>query len=57
MSFGLYLTGFIILVIGLAMGAHLMHVPPRWIGVGVVVLVGFGVLTGVATTRHRDPSD
>ncbi|MCU1338570.1 MAG: hypothetical protein JWO19_4151 [Bryobacterales bacterium] len=57
MSFGLYLVGFIILVVGLAMGAYLMHVPPRWIGVGVVVLVGFGVLSGVATTRHRDPSD
>lgn len=57
MSFGLYLTGFIILIVGLAMGAYLVHIPPRWIGVGVVVLTGFGVLTGVAVTRHRDPSD
>ncbi len=56
MSFGLYLIGFIVLVIGLAMGAHLMHVPPRWIGVGVVVLMGLGILTGVTMTRHRDPS-
>ena len=57
MSFGLYLTGFIILIIGLAMGAQMMHVPPRWIGVGVVVLMGFGILSAVATKRHRDPSD
>jgi peptidoglycan/LPS O-acetylase OafA/YrhL len=56
MSFGLYLVGFIVLILGLALGAHLMHIPPRWIGVGVIVLVGLGILSGVATTRHRDPS-
>jgi len=56
MSFGLYLVGFIVLIIGLALGAHMMHMPPRWIGVGVIVLVGLGILSGVATTRHRDPS-
>lgn len=57
MSFGLYIVGFIVLIIGLATGAFLMHVPPRWIGVGVVVLIGLGILTGVTTTRQRDPSD
>lgn len=57
MSFGLYMVGYIILIIGLVMGAYFLHVPPRWIGVGVVVMIGLGVLSGVATTRHRDPSD
>jgi len=33
-----------------------LHVPPRWIGVGVVILVGLGVVTGVTTTRNRDSS-
>jgi hypothetical protein len=56
MSFGIYLIGYIILIVGLAMGAHLLHVPPRWIGVGVVILVGLGVVTGVTTTRNRDSS-
>jgi len=56
MSFGIYLVGYIILIIGLAMGAHLMHMPPRWIGVGVVILVGLGVITGVTSTRNRDSS-
>ena len=56
MSFGLYIVGFIVLIVGLAMGAFLLHVPAQWIGVGVVVMVGLGVLTGVTTTRHRDPS-
>ncbi len=56
MSFSLYIVGFVILIVGLATGAYLLHVPPQWIGVGVVVLVGLGVLTGVANTRQRDPS-
>jgi hypothetical protein len=56
MSFGLYLVGFIILIVGLAMGAHMMHVAPRWIGVGVVVLAGIGILSGVTHTRGRDSS-
>ena len=56
MSFTLYVVGFIVLIAGLAWGAHLMNVPPHWIGVGVIVLVGLGIITGVTGTRHRDPS-
>jgi hypothetical protein len=56
MSFGLYLLGYIVLIIGLAIGAHLMHVPPRWIGVGVITMIGIGILTGVTRTRRPDPS-
>jgi hypothetical protein len=56
MSFGIYLIGYIILIVGLAMGAHFAHMPPRWIGVGVVILVGLGVITGVTSTRDRDSS-
>jgi hypothetical protein len=56
MSFGIYLIGYIIMIVGLAIGAHLMHVPAQWIGVGVLVLVGLGILHGVTATRHRDPS-
>ena len=55
MSFGLYLTGFIVLIVGLALGAYFLNVPPKWIGVMVVVLIGLGILTGVTTTRKRDP--
>jgi hypothetical protein len=55
MSFTLYIIGYIIFIAGLAWGAHLAHVPPRWIGVGVVVLAGLGILSAVTTTRHRDP--
>ena len=57
MSFGIYVVGFIVMVGGLAMGAYLLHVPPRWIGVGVIVMIGLGILTGVTSTRQRDSSN
>jgi hypothetical protein len=56
MSFGLYIVGFIVLIVGLGIGAHLAHVPNQWIGVGAVVLVGLGILKAVTHTRQRDPS-
>jgi len=56
MSFGIYLVGYIIFVVVLAIGAHMLHMPPRWIGVGVTILVGLGVITGVTSTRNRDSS-
>jgi hypothetical protein len=56
MSFGLYIVGFIVLIVGLAIGAHLAHVPNQWIGVGVVVLAGLGIVKAVTNTRQRDSS-
>jgi hypothetical protein len=55
MSFGMYVLGYVIFIIGAAIGAHFLHVPPRWIAVGVVCLMGIGILSGVTNTRHRDP--
>ncbi len=54
MSFGMYMVGFIVLVIGLAIGAFLLHVPQMWIGVGVVVAIGLGIMVGVTSTRQKD---
>jgi hypothetical protein len=56
MSFGLYILGFVILIAGLAMAAYLMHVPAMWIGVGIVVMAGIGIISAVSATRQRDPS-
>lgn len=53
-SFGLYLIGFLILISGLAYAAYLIGAPPVWIGVGAIILIGFGIITGVARTRQRD---
>jgi hypothetical protein len=54
-SFGIYLVGYIILIVGLAMGAHLLHVPQKWIGVGIVCLIGIAIIHGVTATRQKDP--
>ncbi len=56
MSFGLYLVGFLFLIVGLAIGAHLLHISNQWICVGVIVLAGIGIVTGVTSTRRPDPS-
>lgn len=57
MSFALYVIGFIVLIVGLSMGANLLHVPARWITVGDIVLVGLGIISGVTGTRQRDSSN
>lgn len=54
-SFSIYLIGFIVLIIGLAYAAMLVGVPPVWIAVGVIVLVGIGILTGTSRTKTKDP--
>ena len=54
MSFGIYITGFVIVVAGLIYGAALLRVPAHWIVVGGIVLVGIGILTGVKATRQKD---
>jgi hypothetical protein len=56
MSFGIYAVGYLILIIGLAYLAHLMHIPQHYILAGAIILVGIGVVTGVQCTRHKDPS-
>jgi predicted signal transduction protein with EAL and GGDEF domain len=56
MSFALYIVGYVILIIGLALGAYYLHVEPRWIGVGVLVMIGLGIATGVSRTRQKDPA-
>jgi urea transporter len=55
MSFGLYLAGYVVLIVGLAMGAYLAHVPQKWIGVGVTCLIGLAIIHGVTATRQKDP--
>ncbi len=50
MSSAIYLIGYAIIILGLALGAHYMHIADRWIIVGVIVLAGMG-LTGFAKSR------
>ena len=54
-SFGTYLVGFIILIVGVAVAAFLLNVPSIWIGVGVIVLVGLGILKATSQGKQKDP--
>ena len=56
MSFALYAVGYLIVIVGVAYIAHLMHVPQAWIGGIVLVLLGIGIVTGVQNTRQKDPN-
>jgi hypothetical protein len=57
MTFTLYVVGFLILIAGLAYGAHLMGVATQWILIGVLVLLGLGIATGATRTRQKDPAE
>jgi hypothetical protein len=54
-AFVLYVFGFFVLLAGLVYGAYLLHVPQTWIGVGVLVMIGLGVMSAVSHTKRRDP--
>jgi positive regulator of sigma E activity len=56
-SFGIYVIGFVILIVGLALAANMLGVPTVWIGIGIIVMIGIGVLSGVSRTRRRDPPE
>jgi predicted signal transduction protein with EAL and GGDEF domain len=54
MSFGIYLVGYIMLIVGFALGSHFLSVEPRWISVGVLCLVEIAIVHGVNATQQRD---
>jgi hypothetical protein len=56
MSFGLYSIGFVLVIAGLTYAAHLMHLPPHWIAILDIVLLGLGILSAVKATRQKDPA-
>lgn len=56
MSFGIYIFGYLLVIVGLVYGAVILHAPAHWIVMGAIVLVGAGILTGVKATRQRDPA-
>ena len=56
MSFAVYALGYVVVIIGVAYMAHLMHIPQTWIGAIVLVLLGIGIVTGVQNTRQKDPN-
>ena len=56
MSFGIYSVGYLIVIAGVAYLAHLMRIPQNYIIAIVVILLGIGIVTGVQSTRGKDPN-
>ena len=51
----LFLVGYFVLVLGVVLGlwqtGMLSHIAPIWIGVGVLVAVGIGIMMSVASGK------
>ena len=56
MTFSIYVTGAVITIGGLIYAGILLKVPGEWIAVGAIVILGLAILSGVASTRQKDPS-
>ena len=51
--FNLSVLGWVILIIALAIAAHMMHVPTLWIAIGALALVGIGIIVSVSKSKPR----
>ncbi|GAB3671946.1 hypothetical protein [Salinisphaera aquimarina] len=51
-NFAIYMIGVIVVVAALGYGAFVLGVPPLWIGIGVAVIVGCGLMGAVKKTRE-----
>ncbi len=56
MSFGIYAIGYLILIVGVAYLAHLMHIPQNYIVAIAIIMFGAGILSGVQRMRGKDPN-
>lgn len=54
-SFGTYLIGFIVLIVGLGIAAYLLNVPTMWILVGAIIMIGLGILMATTRGKMKDP--
>lgn len=56
-SFAIYTIGFFVVIIGLGYAAFMLGLPPVWIGIGAIILAGFGLISGVTHTRKKDETE
>lgn len=55
MSFPIYLIGFLLVIGGVAWGLSVAGIPTLYIVIACVIMLGIGILSGVAKTRQKDP--
>ena len=54
-SFWTYITGFVVLIIGLNLAAFQLGVEASWMITGSLVLLGIGIMFAVNSTKTKDP--
>lgn len=52
----IYMIGVIVLIIALFVAGSTFHWPMMYVWIGAIVLLGIGILSGVSSTKRRDPS-
>ena len=55
MSFGIYMLGFVILLVGVAWGLITAGVPQVWVIIACIIMLGLGIMTAVTRTKPKDP--
>jgi len=53
----IYLIGTALVAGGLAWGANEIGVPPVWIIISVIIIIGLGIMAAVSKTRQKENSD
>jgi hypothetical protein len=53
-SFALYLIGSVVVIGGVAWALITAGVPPLYVVIASIILLGIGILTGVSRTRSKD---
>jgi hypothetical protein len=51
--FNLALVGWIILIAAGAIAAYMLHMPPIWIAIGTLALLGIGVISSVSKSKPQ----
>jgi hypothetical protein len=54
-AIAIYLLGWTIIVVGLAVGAYLLNVPALWAGIAAAVLIGLAALAVAWRARPPEP--
>lgn len=52
----LYLIGAVLVILGGGYAAMMLGVPPLWIGIAAVIVLGFAIMSGVGSARKPEES-
>jgi len=56
-NLAIYLIGTVFVAGGLGWAAYKLGASPVWIGIGVIIIIGLGIMAAVSKTRQKETSD